>query len=109
AIASGRPILAGSRRFEVGAMGDQQVHPALPGSVFTTLRHTHPCGRRIGKYYRESDSSRSLAKIGEGDNVAPMRELLFLMIHLLVTCTKLLRPGGVRVLPQNRRYSSIRS
>jgi hypothetical protein len=41
-----------------------------------------------------------------------MRDLLTLTIHLLVTCIKLLRPGGVRPVapvvfapsPQNRCY-----
>ena len=31
-------------------------------------------------------------------SVLPMRELLILAVHVLVTCAKLLRPGGVRAV-----------
>jgi putative transposase len=40
----------------------------------------------------------SLARAGRHATVRPMRELLILAIHLLVTFAKLLRPGGVRAV-----------
>jgi putative transposase len=40
----------------------------------------------------------SLARVGGHGTVRPMRELLILAIHLLVTFVKLLRPGGVRAV-----------
>ena len=40
----------------------------------------------------------SLARDGGRGNVRPMRGLLVLSIHLLVTFVKLLRPGGVRAV-----------
>ena len=40
----------------------------------------------------------SLARAGGHGTVWPMRELLILAIHLLVTLVKLLRPGGVRTV-----------
>jgi len=40
----------------------------------------------------------SLAGDGGHGTVRPMRELLILAIHLLVTLVKLLRPGGVRAV-----------
>src|SRR6267154_1516043 len=40
----------------------------------------------------------SLARAGSHGTVRPMRELLLLTIHLLVTFAKLLRPGGVRAV-----------
>src|SRR5712671_1865008 len=40
----------------------------------------------------------SLARAGSHGTVRPMRELLLLTIHLLVTFAKLVRPGGVRAV-----------
>ena len=40
----------------------------------------------------------SLAGVGGNGTVRPMRELLILAIHLLVTFLKLLRPGGLRAV-----------
>jgi len=42
--------------------------------------------------------SRSLALDSAHGSVYPMRELVILAVHLLVTCAKFLRPGGVRAL-----------
>jgi len=40
----------------------------------------------------------SLARDGGRGDGRPMRELLILAIHLLVTVAKLMRPGGVRAV-----------
>jgi hypothetical protein len=40
----------------------------------------------------------SLARVGGHGTVRPMRELLILAIHLLVTLVKLLRSGGLRAV-----------
>jgi hypothetical protein len=40
----------------------------------------------------------SLARTGGDGTVRPVREVLILAIHLLVTLAKLLRPGGVRAV-----------
>ena len=40
----------------------------------------------------------SLARVGGHGTVRPVRELLILAIHLLVTLVKLLRPGGLRAV-----------
>ena len=78
---------------------DNGIDPApLRDKAMSWKTFLSACGWRIGKSYGESNLSCSLVKIGEGDNVAPMRDLLILTIHLLVTCTKLLRPGGVRAV-----------
>ena len=41
---------------------------------------------------------RSLARTGGRGTVRLMRDLLILAIHLLVSCVKLLRPGGMRAV-----------
>ena len=40
----------------------------------------------------------SLARAGDHGTVHPVRDLLTLAVHLLVTFAKLLRPGGVRAV-----------
>ena len=40
----------------------------------------------------------SLARTGGHGTARPVREMLILAIHLLVTLAKLLRPGGVRAV-----------
>ena len=40
----------------------------------------------------------SLARAGDDGTVHPVRDLLILAIHLLVTVAKLLRPGGARAV-----------
>lgn len=40
----------------------------------------------------------SLERIGGDGSVRSMRELVILVIHLLVTFAKLLRPGGIRAV-----------
>ena len=40
----------------------------------------------------------SLARARDHGTVRPVRDLLILAIHLLVTFAKLLRPGGIRAV-----------
>ena len=40
----------------------------------------------------------SLARAGDDGTVHPVRDLLILAIHLLVTVAKLIRPGGARAV-----------
>ena len=46
--------------------------------------------------WRNPHAPCSLARTGVDGTVRPVREILILAIHLLVTLAKPLRPGGVR-------------
>ena len=48
----------------------------------------------------------SLARAGGHGTVGPMRELLILAIHMLVTFATLLRPGGVRAVAASRNRAN---
>ena len=57
----------------------------------------HPVGGEL-KVYENSSSSCGLALKNGHSSVCPMRDLVILAIHLVVTFVKLLRPGGVRAI-----------
>ena len=67
---------------------------------FPQSRHplAGPCARRIHKLSLKSSFPCSLAREAHRGSVRSMRERLILAIHLVVTCAKLLRPGGARAV-----------
>jgi hypothetical protein len=78
-----RAALAG-RREELERFGARDV----------SARAFHACGWRITKLCRKH----SLARDNNRGTVRFMREIFLLVIHLLTTLAKFLRPGGVRAV-----------